>query len=154
MRLVCPMRWWRLLNRRYMLIDGATPSGERFDNVKRFQTDESCRVAILSLLAASQGITLTAADTVVFAGVYTILDFLRFYVIKYTSFVRSYIALKAWGFSFFLSLSRIIAFNTASPLRRTSLDSGPDRAGRESCAPHRAEAERQRALPRRRRHAG
>ena len=52
-----------------MLIDGATPSGERFDNVKRFQTDESCRVAILSLLAASQGITLTAADTVVFAGV-------------------------------------------------------------------------------------
>lgn len=51
----------------YMLIDGATPSSERFESVARFQSDDSCRVAILSLLAASQGITLTAADTVVFA---------------------------------------------------------------------------------------
>lgn len=51
----------------YMLIDGATPSAERFDSVARFQSDDTCRVAVLSLLAASQGITLTAADTVVFA---------------------------------------------------------------------------------------
>ena len=35
--------------------------------MRRFQTDPRCWVAILSLLAASQGITLTAADTIVFA---------------------------------------------------------------------------------------
>ena len=51
----------------YMLICGETPPSERFENVQRFQEDESCRVAILSIMAASQGLTLTAADTVVFA---------------------------------------------------------------------------------------
>ena len=51
----------------YMLISGETPPSERFENVQRFQENESCRVAILSIMAASQGLTLTAADTVVFA---------------------------------------------------------------------------------------
>jgi SWI/SNF-related matrix-associated actin-dependent regulator 1 of chromatin subfamily A len=35
--------------------------------VDRFQADASVRVAVLSLTAASQGLTLTAASTVVFA---------------------------------------------------------------------------------------
>eukprot|EP00051_Salpingoeca_urceolata_P018895 m.269365 g.269365 ORF g.269365 m.269365 type:complete len:1204 (+) comp19302_c0_seq2:210-3821(+) len=51
----------------YMLIDGTTPTQERRDGVNRFQTDDRCRVAILSVSAAGQGITLTAASTVVFA---------------------------------------------------------------------------------------
>jgi SWI/SNF-related matrix-associated actin-dependent regulator 1 of chromatin subfamily A len=51
----------------YMLIVGETPAEERREGVHRFQNDELCKVAILSLQAASQGITLTAASTVVFA---------------------------------------------------------------------------------------
>eukprot|EP00056_Hartaetosiga_gracilis_P007950 m.114128 g.114128 ORF g.114128 m.114128 type:complete len:1223 (-) comp12812_c0_seq1:69-3737(-) len=52
---------------KYMKIFGDTPTHERHTNVKMFQSDATCKVAILSLLAASQGITLTAASTVVFA---------------------------------------------------------------------------------------
>ncbi|EGD72110.1 hypothetical protein PTSG_11548 [Salpingoeca rosetta] len=51
----------------YIMIVGETPVHERHDMVKKFQASNRCRVAILSLLAASQGITLTAASTVVFA---------------------------------------------------------------------------------------
>ena len=47
----------------YMMIMGETPALERREGVARFQGDEKCRVAILSLGAASQGITLTAAST-------------------------------------------------------------------------------------------
>ena len=51
----------------YMLIVGETPAEERREGVRRFQNDDKCRVAVLSLQAASQGITLTAASTVIFA---------------------------------------------------------------------------------------
>lgn len=51
----------------FIRIDGTTPSRERFDLCKRFQTDASCRVALLSVTAAGQGLTLTAAHDVVFA---------------------------------------------------------------------------------------
>ena len=36
----------------YMRIDGSTPSKLRSDHVKRFQGDEDCRVALLSIKAA------------------------------------------------------------------------------------------------------
>eukprot|EP00039_Didymoeca_costata_P014284 m.229012 g.229012 ORF g.229012 m.229012 type:complete len:1110 (+) comp15985_c0_seq10:264-3593(+) len=51
----------------YMLIVGETPTNERRSGCERFQSNPDCRVAILSIGAASQGITLTAASTVVFA---------------------------------------------------------------------------------------
>eukprot|EP00736_Rhodelphis_marinus_P006568 Rmarinus@m.13974 len=50
----------------FILIDGKTPAQVKQDNVHRFQTDKTVRVAVLSLMAASTGLTLTAADTVVF----------------------------------------------------------------------------------------
>jgi len=38
--------------------------------VQEFQEDDNCKVALLSITAASLGITLTAASTVVFAEVH------------------------------------------------------------------------------------
>lgn len=52
---------------KYIKIIGETPAGERHAQVKRFQQDEAVRVAVLSVTAAGQGITLTAATSVVFA---------------------------------------------------------------------------------------
>ena len=52
---------------RYIMITGRTPSSQRAELVHRFQTNALVKVAVLSILAASQGITLTAASTVVFA---------------------------------------------------------------------------------------
>ena len=51
----------------YIRIDGSTVGEERFDLVNKFQTNPNCLVAILSINAASTGITLTAASLVVFA---------------------------------------------------------------------------------------
>lgn len=51
----------------FIRIDGTTPSLERFERCKRFQTDAACRVALLSVTAAGQGLTLTAAHDVIFA---------------------------------------------------------------------------------------
>ena len=48
-------------------IDGSSPTHERHASVEKFQSDETVRVAVLSILAAGVGITLTAASTVVFA---------------------------------------------------------------------------------------
>lgn len=49
-----------------MHADGSVPPTERYHRVQRFQHDppEACRVALLSMLAAGQGITLTAARMV------------------------------------------------------------------------------------------
>ena len=52
---------------KYIRIDGSTPSHSRANLVESFQTNESVRVAILSIRAAGVGLTLTAASTVVFA---------------------------------------------------------------------------------------
>merc|ERR1719375_2183466 len=52
---------------RYIRIDGSVSAAERHRRVKEFQEDEGVRVAVLGLLAAGVGITLTAASTVVFA---------------------------------------------------------------------------------------
>jgi SNF2 family DNA or RNA helicase len=49
----------------YMRIDGSTPAEKRQHNITRFQGG-NCRVAILSIMAAGTGLTLTRASTVVF----------------------------------------------------------------------------------------
>lgn len=51
----------------YIRIDGTTRNEFRTKYIDRFQKEESCRVAVLSLKACNAGITLTAAKMVVFA---------------------------------------------------------------------------------------
>uniref|UniRef100_A0A5F9CQJ7 Zinc finger RANBP2-type containing 3 n=1 Tax=Oryctolagus cuniculus TaxID=9986 RepID=A0A5F9CQJ7_RABIT len=55
---------------RYIRIDGSVPSSERIRLVNQFQKDPDTRVAILSIQAAGQGLTFTAASHVVFAELY------------------------------------------------------------------------------------
>ena len=52
---------------KHIRIDGATASSERQRLVALFQQQQEVRVAVLSITAAGTGLTLTAADTVVFA---------------------------------------------------------------------------------------
>lgn len=52
--------------KKYMRIDGKVKPEQRQIQVNQFQSDDNMKVAILSLTAASQGITLTKASTVVF----------------------------------------------------------------------------------------
>uniref|UniRef100_A0A8C3RAS0 ZRAB3 endonuclease n=1 Tax=Cyanoderma ruficeps TaxID=181631 RepID=A0A8C3RAS0_9PASS len=54
----------------YIRIDGSVPSAERIHLVNQFQKDPDTRVAILSIQAAGQGLTFTAATHVVFAELY------------------------------------------------------------------------------------
>lgn len=51
-------------------IDGSTPSARRHTLVASFQSTAALRLAILSVTACSAGITLTAAQTLVFAELY------------------------------------------------------------------------------------
>ncbi|KAG6450653.1 hypothetical protein O3G_MSEX006680 [Manduca sexta] len=51
----------------YIRIVGSTPTASRADLVEKFQHDPTCRCAVLSITAANAGITLTAADLVLFA---------------------------------------------------------------------------------------
>ncbi|KNC77281.1 hypothetical protein SARC_10248 [Sphaeroforma arctica JP610] len=51
----------------YIRIDGSTNSKARQKKAARFQEVPTCRVALLSLLAANAGLTLTASATVIFA---------------------------------------------------------------------------------------
>uniref|UniRef100_A0A2K6AWE0 Zinc finger RANBP2-type containing 3 n=1 Tax=Macaca nemestrina TaxID=9545 RepID=A0A2K6AWE0_MACNE len=55
---------------RYIRIDGGVSSSERIHLVNQFQKDPDTRVAILSIQAAGQGLTFTAASHVVFAELY------------------------------------------------------------------------------------
>ncbi|NWX81552.1 ZRAB3 endonuclease, partial [Nothoprocta pentlandii] len=55
---------------RYIRIDGSVPSAERIHLVNQFQKDPDTRIAILSIQAAGQGLTFTAATHVVFAELY------------------------------------------------------------------------------------
>ena len=48
-------------------IDGSTAPKARAECVEKFQGDDSCRVAVLSITAAGVGLTLTKATTVLFA---------------------------------------------------------------------------------------
>ncbi|XP_068617789.1 SWI/SNF-related matrix-associated actin-dependent regulator of chromatin subfamily A-like protein 1 [Battus philenor] len=54
-------------NTNYICIVGSTPANTRADLVDRFQHSDSCRCAVLSITAASSGLTLTAANLVLFA---------------------------------------------------------------------------------------
>ena len=54
-------------NVEYIRIDGSTKQDKRYDYVNNFQQNEKCKVAILSIIAASTGITLTSAHMVIFA---------------------------------------------------------------------------------------
>ncbi len=49
----------------YMRIDGQTSKEKRFANQEKFQNDEDCNVAILSINAANSGLTLTAASVLI-----------------------------------------------------------------------------------------
>ena len=51
----------------YIRIDGKVSGDRRQNLVTQFQSDGKIRIAILSILAAGTGLTLTAASTVVFA---------------------------------------------------------------------------------------
>ena len=57
------------LNTSYIRIDGSTPLKKRNENVEDFQNNRA-QVAVLSLLAASTGLTLTASSTMVFGELY------------------------------------------------------------------------------------
>eukprot|EP00448_Togula_jolla_P018493 CAMPEP_0170581482 /NCGR_PEP_ID=MMETSP0224-20130122/7061_1 /TAXON_ID=285029 /ORGANISM="Togula jolla, Strain CCCM 725" /LENGTH=706 /DNA_ID=CAMNT_0010904617 /DNA_START=14 /DNA_END=2134 /DNA_ORIENTATION=- len=54
----------------HIRIDGGTPAQKRPGLVKTFQTDDSCRIALLSITACGEGLTLTAAGLVIFAELY------------------------------------------------------------------------------------
>ncbi|ETO19016.1 DEXH-box helicase [Reticulomyxa filosa] len=54
----------------YIRIDGDTKEIKRKEYVEKFQNDDKCRIAILSITAAGMGVTLTKATTVVFAELF------------------------------------------------------------------------------------
>ncbi|KNC96497.1 hypothetical protein, variant [Spizellomyces punctatus DAOM BR117] len=58
------------LKTRYVRIDGSTSSQVRQDLCEEFQNDPETRVAVLSITAAGVGLTLHAADLVVFAELF------------------------------------------------------------------------------------
>ena len=51
----------------YIRIDGSTKQSDRYDFVRYFQQKKECRVAIVSIIAGSTGITLNKAHIVIFA---------------------------------------------------------------------------------------
>lgn len=70
---VLEQRVSRLLSSRdqsWIRIDGATPAADRQSLVEQYQTDARCRCAVLSLTAASTGLTLTAGTVAVFAELF------------------------------------------------------------------------------------
>jgi len=54
----------------YMRIDGSTPAARRQANVEAFQADDTIRLAILSIMAAGTGVTLTRVSECVFGELY------------------------------------------------------------------------------------
>ena len=55
---------------KYMRIDGSTPAKTRQANVEAFQKDDTIRIAILSIMAAGTGVTLTRVSECVFGELY------------------------------------------------------------------------------------
>ncbi|GAQ80101.1 hypothetical protein KFL_000460110 [Klebsormidium nitens] len=60
------LKKWASRDNQYIRIDGSTPPAERTGLVARFQEEPNCKVALLSIKAAGVGLTLHAAQTVVF----------------------------------------------------------------------------------------
>jgi SNF2 family DNA or RNA helicase len=54
----------------HIRIDGKTGAAKRPELVKQFQTDPRCRIALLSITACGEGLTLSAAGLVIFAELY------------------------------------------------------------------------------------
>jgi len=54
----------------YIFIDGSVCSADRKECVDKFQTQDTIRVAVLSIMASNSGLTLTAAQLVVFAELF------------------------------------------------------------------------------------
>ena len=54
----------------FMRIDGSTPAAVRQQNVEEFQNNPKIRIAILSLMAAGTGVTLTRVSECVFGELY------------------------------------------------------------------------------------
>ena len=54
----------------YMRIDGEVNQATRAASVERFQKDPNCKVALLSVTSCAEGITLTAANAVIFSEMY------------------------------------------------------------------------------------
>lgn len=54
----------------HIQIDGRTPGHARHELVTHFQNEPNCRVGVLSMTAAGTGLTLTAANTVIFAELF------------------------------------------------------------------------------------
>ena len=54
----------------FIKIDGSTPTKDRQEGCELFQNSENCRAAILSITAAGVGLTLTAAQLVIFAELF------------------------------------------------------------------------------------
>ena len=54
----------------YMRIDGSTPAHRRQENVKAFQENPEMRIAILSIMAAGTGVTLTRVSECVMGELY------------------------------------------------------------------------------------
>ncbi|CAE7438940.1 Zranb3 [Symbiodinium sp. CCMP2456] len=54
----------------FIRIDGSTPMAKRQEIVRQFQEDPSCRIALLSITACGEGLTMTAASLVIFAELY------------------------------------------------------------------------------------
>ena len=54
----------------FVRIDGSVNIDRRHERVQAFQNDDDIRIAILSITACSQGLTLTAASTIVFAELF------------------------------------------------------------------------------------
>jgi SWI/SNF-related matrix-associated actin-dependent regulator 1 of chromatin subfamily A len=57
-------------NIKYMRIDGSTSAEKRQANVEAFQANDSIRIAILSIMAAGTGVTLTRVSECVFGELY------------------------------------------------------------------------------------
>lgn len=55
---------------KYIRIDGNTSAEERMARTSKFQNQEEVKVAVLSITAANTGLTLTAAQLVIFAELY------------------------------------------------------------------------------------
>ncbi|EGB04877.1 hypothetical protein AURANDRAFT_1482, partial [Aureococcus anophagefferens] len=48
-------------------VDGSVPGAQREERIKRFKTDATCRVALLSMGTCSNGLNMTEASTILFA---------------------------------------------------------------------------------------